>query len=244
MEIRDCNLPYTWYNEDKNPFGIEIDETKTKKFSEPFIYKSAKPYDTFIYSTSYATYMPGGFLHEIQGWQTAQIVKGLQNLQDHRWIDQHTRAVFLTFGLYNPNANLFVYCSLLLEQLPTTEDLILRPSFQPFKLVQLYTGADLIYCLVYLVLIIYYMIVEIKLLLQLGKAYIKQLWSYINWAIIICSWAGVGVHVLRQTAMKDMKNSFGSTKGRKPTNLQFFAYLDSVLTYLLGFCCFFGTLKM
>jgi len=194
MEIDDCNLPYTWYNEAKTPFGFNIQIDGQGNYPRAFQYTSAED-KTLIYSTSHATYLGGGYTHVIRAVNSTQIIKGFQYLQNHHWIDRYTRAVFLTFGLYNPNSNLFVYCSLLLEQLPTTAELILRPSFQPFKLVQLYTGKDLIYCLIYLILVIYYMYTEIKLFFQMPKTYIKQFWSYINWAIIICSWAGVVIHV-------------------------------------------------
>ncbi|CAF2315039.1 unnamed protein product [Rotaria sp. Silwood2] len=80
--------------------------------------------DTLIYATSHTTYMAGGYVHEIQGITTEQIITGFRYLQNHRWIDRHTRATFLTFDLYNSNANLFVYFSLLLEQLSATTNLI------------------------------------------------------------------------------------------------------------------------
>jgi hypothetical protein len=242
MKIDSCNLPYTWYNEGKTPFRFNI-TTATEKYRRAFQYTSSGD-NTLVYSTSHATYMSGGYIHEIQSTNSTQIIKGLEDLRNNQWIDRYTRAVFLTFGLYNPNANLFVYCSILLEQLPITYDLILRPSFQPFKLVQLYTGTELIYCLIYLILIIYYMITEIKLFLRMRKAYIKEFWSYMNWAIIFCSWFAVVIHIYRQTEVNKMGNILKEQQGRNPMNLQLFSYLDSVLTYLLAFCCFFGTLKM
>jgi hypothetical protein len=207
-----------------------------------FQYTSADD-KTLIYSTSYATYMSGGYIHEIKGQSSDAILSELKQLRDYHWIDRYTRAIFLTFGLYNANANLFVHCSLLLEQLPKTLELIVRPSFQPFKLVQLYSGTDLIYCLIYVILILYYMYAEIKLIFEIRKAYIKQFWSYINWGIIVCSWFGIVIHILRQAEFKKMGQSMKSGQ-KKALNLQYFSYLDSVLTYLLAFCCFFGTLKM
>ncbi|UJR25593.1 hypothetical protein I4U23_006937 [Adineta vaga] len=243
MKIDDCNRPYTWYNEAKTPFGYDIDEITTEHFTYPFKYKSSED-KTLIYSTTYATYMAGGYVHEIRGSNIDAIRNGIRNLRTHHWIDRYTRAVFLTFGLYNPNANLFVYCSFLLEQLPITNTVIFQASFQPFKLVQLYTGTELLYCLSYLILIIYYMITEIKLFLETRQGYIKQFWSYVNWAIIICSWFGVVIHVYRQIEVKKMAKILERTKGQEPINLQLFSYLDNVLTYLLGFCCFFGTVKI
>lgn len=243
MQIDDCNLPYTWYNEAKDPFGSNINATDLEKFRKTFNYTKSNVF-SLIYSSPHATYMSGGYIHDIQGDTPELIKSGFKYLKDHNWIDRNTRAIFLTFGLYNPNANFFVLCTFLLEQLPATKQVIFQPIFEPFKLVQLYTGADLIYCLLYLALIIYYMVVEIKLLIKKRKAYIKQFWSYMTWGIIACSWTGVAIHVFRQTEMKKMASTFKKENGKLPVNLQFFTNLDSLLTHLLGFCCFFGTLKV
>ena len=242
ITIDDCHLPYTWYNEAKEPFGWNISLGDKGKSAQAFRYTSAQD-KTLIYSTAQATYMAGGYIFAIQGITTTQILSGIQYLREHQWIDRHTRAVFLTFGLYNGNANLFVHCSLLLERLPVTGELIPRASFQPFRLTKLYTGTDLIYCLIYLILILYYMYVEIKLIFQTPKTYLKQFWSYIQWGIIVCSWFAVVIHVLRQ---KELQRTTELLKTGKKTSisLQYFAYLDTLLVYLLGFCCFFGTLKV
>ena len=46
-------------------------------------------------------------------FQNAQTV--LRELRDNLWLDRHTRAVFLEFTLYAPNAHVFTYVSLLAE---------------------------------------------------------------------------------------------------------------------------------
>lgn len=242
MIIDDCNLPYAWYNEAKEPFGLHVDFGDRANPSEAFRYTSAED-KTLIYSTADATYMAGGYTFEIQGATEERIRSRLRYLQEHGWIDRHTRAIFLTFGLYNFNTNLFVHCSLLLERLPVTAELIPRSSFQPFKLTELYTGTDLIYCLIYIVLVLYYMYAEIKMIFQMPKNYLKQFWSYIQWGIIFCSWFAIVIHVLRQNELTKMAGLL-KNRSKKPVSLQFFAYLHSLLTYLLGFCCFFGTIKV
>lgn len=242
MEITDCQLGYKWYDEGRSPFGRGINHSALN--SAPFKYKSAEELDGYPYSTSDATYTGGGYVYDMKTDETKRWTNTLRFLQEHQWIDRQTRAVFLTFGLYNANSNLFVYCSLLLEQLPGTGKLILRPSFQPFKLLQLYSGTDVIYCLIYLVLIIYYMNTEVRLFLEKRKTYMRQFWSYINWIIIVCSWMGAGVHFYREAERKRMGNALRSKPVDNPVSLQLFSYLDNFLTYLLGFCCFFGTIKM
>lgn len=201
---------------------------------------------TLIRSTAHATYMSGGYIHAIRGTNINMIRSGLNYLQKYNWIDRYTRAVFLTFGFYSADSNLFVHCSLLVEQLPTTYELVVQASFEPLKLVHLYTGADLIYCLIYVLMIFYYMYVEVKTMFEMRRKYIKHFWSYMNWAIIFCSWFGIVIHILRENEVKKMTNVLNTVSKNQNQNisLESFSYLDSVLTYLLAFCCFFGTLRM
>ena len=42
----------------------------------------------------------------------------VNELQDHKWIDEYTRAVFVEFLLYNPTVNLFAVSMLNFEFTP------------------------------------------------------------------------------------------------------------------------------
>jgi hypothetical protein len=182
-------------------------------------------------------------VHQLRG-SLSQIIANLSELERASWIDKQTRAVFLTFNLYNPNVNLFTYCSLLLEIVPPINHFVLQASFYPVKLNHIYANFDIIYFIIYYVLIIYYIVSEIRLIMKLRRVYIHHFWSYINWAIIGCSWAILAIQVYRQAEFKRIGLFFNKYKGQKPINLQFFTYFDSLLIYLLGFCCFFGTIKL
>ncbi|CAF3773960.1 unnamed protein product [Rotaria sp. Silwood1] len=131
-----------------------------------------------------------------------------------------------------------------MEYLPSMGCLIPRVSFQPLKLVQLYTNIELIYIIIYLFLIRYYIYIKIRLIIEHRLSYIKQIWSYINWTIIIFSWIGVGFHFMRQAELKRLGKLFKFSHGYYPINLQFVSYLNNLLTDQLGFCCFFTTIKL
>ena len=88
------------------------------------------------------------------------------------------------------------------------------------------------------------MIVEIVSLIRRKKQYFCQLWSYIELGIIICSWTCVGVHIWRIHEIARITNLFRLTHGNVYVNLQFLAYIDDLYSFLLGFCCFFGTIKL
>lgn len=88
------------------------------------------------------------------------------------------------------------------------------------------------------------MVIEINLLYKMGKNYFRQFWSWIQWGIIICSWVTISIYAWRHVEVKRIENMLKMKKNRTRLNLQLAAYVDDVLTFLLGFCCFFSTIKL
>ncbi len=76
-----------------------------------------------------------------------------------------------------------------------------------------------------------------------GLAYFRDFWSYPDIGIIACSWAGLGVYLWRIREGDRVGDLFRETNGYAYVNLQLASYVNDVLTFLLGFCCFFGTIK-
>jgi hypothetical protein len=77
------------------------------------------------------------------------------------------------------------------------------------------------------------MLNEIKVLFKIKLIYFRQFWSLIQLGIIGSSIGSIGVYFWR----------FQETNGYVYINLQLAVYINNILTYLLGFCCFFGIIK-
>jgi hypothetical protein len=84
---------------------------------------------------------------------------------------------------------------------------------------------------------------EIRSLFTRGMAYFHDFWSYPEMGIIACSWAGFGSYIWCVHEGNRVGKLFQETNGYAYVNLQLAAYVNDVLTSLLGFCCFFGTIK-
>jgi hypothetical protein len=84
---------------------------------------------------------------------------------------------------------------------------------------------------------------EIHSLFKLKLNYFRQFWSYIELGIISCSWISVGIYIWRYQEYQQIGSLFKQTNGYVYINLQLVAYVNDVLTYLLAFDCFFGTIK-
>ena len=88
------------------------------------------------------------------------------------------------------------------------------------------------------------MIIEIITFIHRKKSYFRQIWTYFELGIIACSWASVGIHIWRTNEVARISLLFNETNGNDYVNLQLIAYINEVFSFLLGFCCFFGTLKL
>ena len=97
--------------------------------------------------------------------------------------------------------------------------------------------------ILYMLFIIYYMQREIRSIFKRRMSYFRDFWSYPAMGIIICSWTGLGIYIWRIIEGKRISDLFKQTNGYAYVNLQLATYVNDVLTFLLGFCCFFGTIK-
>jgi polycystin 1L2 len=94
-----------------------------------------------------------------------------------------------------------------------------------------------------MLIIVYFMIVEIRSFLYLKRAYFHRPWSYIELGIIGCSWASLGAYVQRYREVIRIGALFQNTNGFSYVNLQQAAYVNDAFTVFLGLCCFFGSMK-
>ena len=165
------------------------------------------------------------------------------------WIDRQTRAIFVEFSIYNPNINLVMVSTIQVEFL-ASGNILTKATFDPVSLFNeanlsgSVSGLLIAFELFYMIFIVYFMVVEIKQLAQLGfKAYSSQFWSYIEWSIIICSWVAFSIFFYKLYADTEVLEFFKKTSGYAYINLQRLAYWNQVLSYTLAFCCVFGTIK-
>jgi hypothetical protein len=198
----------------------------------------------------YASYLGGGFVFVMSGGLNASLAN-LTALQQNNWIDRQTRAVFVEFNLFNPNLNLFAYCYILYEILPTGDVL---SSFRFYPMV-LFDDRTNLYSFVTIAAVIYLVMVFILSFKQIYRIvihkmkYFKQFWTYLDLALIAFSFTSFAIWLYRvweaQSIMSIMASNLqtGNSGGNKMINLQMLAYWDETLTSMLSFCAALGTLK-
>ncbi|CAF1533194.1 unnamed protein product, partial [Adineta steineri] len=241
-----CEDSYSFANEETQLFqpGWSTNAT-TEEFSssviKAFNYSTSDELDTYSYIGEFGTYSGGGYVYEFRG-RLSDMKTNLSALHQLDWIDEKTRAVFIQLTLYNPSVQLLTAVTLLAEFLPTG-GIYTTAHFEPINFYTFTSILQLVCTIFYIFFITYFMIIEIRSLFELRLKYFHQFWSLIQLGIIGCSLGSIGVYFWRFQETNRISQLFEQTNGYIYINLQLAVYVNDILTFLLGYCCFFSTIK-
>jgi hypothetical protein len=170
----------------------------------------------------------------------------LSLLRQINWIDRQTRAVLVEFSAYNPNINLVMVSTILVEFL-SSGSILTKSQFDPLNLfgesggiVSFKTISELIF----VAFIVYFLVIEIVKMLNTDiKEYMSEFWSYIEWSIIITACISCIMILSRLRAAQEVLDFFKQTAGYGYMKLQNVNDTNQILTYSLGVCAALGTIK-
>jgi hypothetical protein len=260
VKNKTCSADYSPLNEESanfnptwtKPFISTTTSNATRnKLSSAFTYRTATSLDSLSYTTEYNTYSGGGYVYDmVPTLNTTTLQRELSNLQALGWIDRNTRALFVEFSVFNPNINMFAYCTILFEYL-TTGEVLVSYRFNPLKLFVSTTGFMLLALLcyiVYIVIIIFFVVKECYAWQKLGSSrYFKQFWTYAEWLLIVFSFVGLAMYAYQQYALNSILNTLLSNtnpwKSQQPVRLQNINFWTDSLLVFVGVCSFIGMLK-
>ena len=214
-----------------------------------FRYTDADYINSFPFVGQLSTYMGGGYVYKLFLDDLNQTKYGLNYLESSNWIDRYTRAVFVEFSVYNPNINLFAYCFILYEILPTG-NFLQRAYFLPVKLYNIKTpkeflSLDVLFFLIYLILVIVFMISQFRYIYLNGRKYFFEFYSYINLTIIVFSWIGFGMFINKFVETAKLFKQINQSKSNDSfINLQYVSNLDDYITVSFGMCAMLSTIRI
>ncbi|XP_053305767.1 polycystic kidney disease protein 1-like 2 [Spea bombifrons] len=191
-----------------------------------------------------ATYRGGGYVaHLGSDRNTASSV--LQNLFNNVWLDTYTRAVFVEFTIYNANVNLFCIVKLVFE----TNALGAFFTYPDLQSIRLYPFTDGLHIFVvaaeviYFLFVIYYMVVQGKLMKMLKWGYFQSKWNLLELAIIIMSWSAFSIFVKR-TILGSRDITYYQEHKHEFVSFNETAMADAALGYLIAFLVLLSTVKL
>jgi polycystin 1L2 len=170
----------------------------------------------------------------------------LSLLKEMNWVDRQTRAVLIEFSAYNPNINLVMVSTILVEFL-SSGSLLTMAKFDPLNLFG-ESGALVSYKtiskLILVTFIAYFLVVEIIKISNMNlKEYMSDFMTYIDCSIIITACISCAMILVRLRAAEEVLDFFKQTGGYGYMKLQNVNDCNQTLTYSLGLCAALGTIK-
>ncbi len=159
-------------------------------------------------------YAGGGYVYQMRGTKN-QLVGNLTLLEQMGWIDRHTRVVFAEFAAYNPNLNLFIVATIMIEFLPSGNTLV-TARFDPLNLlgsIQGVVGFQAVCNFAYMCFIVWFMFKEVHMMFRHRSKYIG-FWPLVEWGIIVASWMGFGIFIYRLNTAYTVLDFFKKTSGK------------------------------
>ncbi|NWW74591.1 PKD1 protein, partial [Climacteris rufus] len=187
-------------------------------------------------------YDSSGYVQEL-GPSLEESRAQLEFLQQHTWIDNMSRAVFVELLQYNPSVDLHVAVTLRLE-LPGAGRALAAVTISPFPLLRLSGGVTLqLLMMVFLMLFVVYFVVSESLAIKKeGRAYFTLWGNYGQWVFILLTTCTVLVH-LSQATLADQQWLRYLSNRRGFTNFYQVAFLSSVFSSLAASLLFLLTVQ-
>ncbi|NXQ21770.1 PKD1 protein, partial [Peucedramus taeniatus] len=187
-------------------------------------------------------YDSSGYVQEL-GPSLEESRAQLEFLQQHTWIDNMSRAVFVELLQYNPSVDLHVALTLRLE-FPGAGQAIAAVTISPFPLLRLSAGVTLqLLMMVFLMLFVVYFVVSESLAIKKeGRAYFTLWGNYSQWVFILLTTCTVLVH-LSQATLADQQWLRYLSNRRGFTNFYQVAFLSSVFSSLAASLLFLLTVQ-
>lgn len=197
--------------------GNNDTDGELSRIEEAFRYRSFVELKGIPFIGQVGTYGGGGYVANL-GSSKGQALSLINQLIEYGWLDRLTRAIFVEFTSYNPNTNYFSHVSFVLES-PATGALLPQAKIQSFQLYVRMSGMNLflIACQVlYMFLIVFFMVREVMKFRRSRGQYWKDMWSYVEVAIICLSWATLAMYLMKELIGRLVLSDLAQDKGMTP----------------------------
>ena len=211
---------------------------------EAFKFKDATTLQGSPMDGMFDSYDGAGYLFEMRG-KLSFLQGNLSLLREMNWVDRQTRAVFVEFSVYNPNINLVMVSTILVEFL-SSGSILTMAKFEPLNLFGESNGFSFkTLCeIVLAAFIIYYTIIEVREMINADlKEYLSEFWTYIEWSIITSAFISCIMILIRLKKAQEVLDFFKKTSGYGYIKLQKINDSNQTLTFSLGICTFLSTIK-
>ncbi len=241
-----CLDEYSILKEDKQSYTynwIKLNKTinQTSAVESAFQYISSDDLDSLPLAGKFTTYGGGGYVFNLTGSLQEQHTN-IHKLKLQNWLDRRTRSIIIEFNVYNPNANLFAVCKLVIESL-ATGNFVKTVSIDVINLFGDKSAAKNGVYYAFIGLIFWSVFREAKKIYRLRLAYLKQFWSWVQWTIITTSLAAFAIWTYRTYFGQKLLESFGKNNGKGYISFRYLDFYNNTLSVLLAIAPALATIK-
>ncbi|GIY05826.1 polycystic kidney disease protein 1-like 2 [Caerostris extrusa] len=222
--------------------------TMASRIPPEYKYMTASDLNGFPFWGQLDWYGGGGYVVPLiaKRYQDGEKLIGkMEYLEQTSWIDKDTRAVFIEFGTYNAQVNLFVVATIVAEFLPGG-GVVPYYHIDPIRLLHYHTGSGLLQLLCqigFVLFTLYYAVSILRALCRDGKRYFSEYWNIAEIWNLLASLAIIGVEIYKMIITRRVLAIFTATEGTGYIKLQEALILDETFCYLIGFLMSLITLK-
>ncbi|XP_070581220.1 polycystin family receptor for egg jelly-like isoform X2 [Ptychodera flava] len=242
--VNECNVEYSVMDDVEDNFGVSWTAFDPNNTVDEYMYTTAEELDGYPFLGRHSLYSGGGYVAKLLG-NTTELHNLFYRLESENWIDDYTKAVFVEFSTYNAQVNIFAVVVLLLEILPTGAAYPLV-RIDPIKLLSYFSGFALFQVVcegLFLAFVVFFLFKELNHMRQQKKHYFKSFWNWIELWIVALSISAIVIYFYRFLVSNKLSTRFKETGGNGYIKLQYVAYWNELLGYLLGLIVFLANLK-
>jgi polycystin 1L2 len=257
-------------NEDASDFCDAWDERTPLTEELPscqrpeFRYTTGEELQSLGYSASVDSYGGGGYVYRLNK-ASKTLRKNLVDLQAQHWINNHTRAIFLEFSVYNPNVsmtikgilkdkspkcitlqvNLFAICTIIAEFIPGGG---IRP-YHRIDIVRLlynqsFSGNLTTACeFVVACFVVYFVIEQMGHARVRGRNHFQTYWVLADVALFALTFAAGLFHYMRHAETEKILDEFQRTNGNGYMNLKYVGLMNEFYGCTISLLLFVATIK-
>ena len=152
-------------------------------------------------------------------------------LESWHWLNRQTRALFVELTTYNANINLYTAITLLFE-FPEFGGIFYLKNIAPMRL-KLYVGGFAFFIfaceMVFALFILGYTYIAFKKMYHHRMGYFNEFWNALDFAILMSSYAAIGVYVYRIDVTTKLMQRVRDLDGNF-VNFQFVSYWNEVMS--------------
>ncbi|XP_025099956.1 uncharacterized protein LOC112567446 isoform X4 [Pomacea canaliculata] len=246
--IRECNIGYEILKQEEADFDVgwqpKTSSSSSNSTESWYHYTPASDINGYPYYGKLAIYSGGGYLAPLKGSKD-ELKTFMKKLENEKWIDRYTRAVFVEFTTYNAQVNLFGIATILAE-FHATGGAVTSYRLEPAMLLPYMSSAMLFQLVcegVFCLFILFFAVNLIRAFIKEKLAFFTGFWNLVELGIVCMSLTAIVIYFYRLIETNKLTARFKETQGLDYIKFQYVGYWNELFTYMVGWTVFFATLK-